>query len=112
MNAPIWTTALPDWETRIVAGESLVPCEPLFKQSAEIALKVFKALKLVDVIGKPEIGQVTRQWVYDFVAAHDGFGHQFWIIDNEADMARITELFAAMPSLYIADGHHRSAAAA
>ena len=50
--------------------------------------------------------------VYDFVAAHDGFGHQFWIIDNEADMARITELFAAMPSLYIADGHHRSAAAA
>ena len=69
MNAPIWTTALPDWETRIVAGESLVPCEPLFKQSAEIALKVFKALKLVDVIGKPEIGQVTRQWVYDFVAA-------------------------------------------
>lgn len=69
MNAPIWTTALPDWESRIVAGESLVPCEPLFKQSAEIALKVFKALKLVDVIGKPEIGQVTRQWVYDFVAA-------------------------------------------
>lgn len=69
MNAPIWTTALPDWEERIVAGESLVPCEPLFKQSAEIALKVFKALKLVDVIGKPEIGQVTRQWVYDFVAA-------------------------------------------
>lgn len=69
MNAPIWTTALPDWEERIVAGESLVPCEPLFKQSAEIALKVFKALKLVDVIGKPEIVQVTRQWVYDFVAA-------------------------------------------
>lgn len=50
--------------------------------------------------------------VYDFVAPDDGFGHHFWIIDDEQDMARITELFAAMPALYIADGHHRSAAAA
>lgn len=50
--------------------------------------------------------------VYDFVAPLDNFGHHFWIIDNEQDIARITELFAAMPALYIADGHHRSAAAA
>ncbi len=49
--------------------------------------------------------------VYDFVAP-DGFGHHFWIIDNDSDISRITELFAAMPALYIADGHHRSAAAA
>lgn len=49
---------------------------------------------------------------YNFVAELDGFGHTFWIIDNEGDMARITELFNGMPSLYIADGHHRSAAAA
>ena len=49
---------------------------------------------------------------YDFVAALDGFGHTFWIIDEEEDIQRITELFAQMPSLYIADGHHRSAAAA
>jgi uncharacterized protein (DUF1015 family) len=49
--------------------------------------------------------------VYDFVAP-DGFGHHFWLIPEEADIRRITELFAAMPSLYIADGHHRSAAAA
>ena len=49
---------------------------------------------------------------YDFVAELDGFGHTFWIIDEENDIARITELFEAMPSLYIADGHHRSAAAA
>lgn len=49
---------------------------------------------------------------YDFVAKNDGFGHTFWIIDDDADIARITELFAGMPSLYIADGHHRSAAAA
>ena len=50
--------------------------------------------------------------VYSFIAPLDGFGHEFWIIDNEADIRRITELFAAMPALYIADGHHRSAAAA
>ena len=50
--------------------------------------------------------------VYDFVAEHDGFGHQFWIINDKDDIARITELFAQMPALYIADGHHRSAAAA
>ena len=50
--------------------------------------------------------------VYDFIAPGDGFGHQFWIIDNIATIARITKLFAEIPSLYIADGHHRSAAAA
>jgi len=49
---------------------------------------------------------------YEFIAPGDGFGHQFWIIDNAEIIARITELFAAIPSLYIADGHHRSAAAA
>lgn len=49
---------------------------------------------------------------YDFTAALDGFGHTFWIIDDESDIRHLTELFAAMPVMYIADGHHRSAAAA
>lgn len=49
---------------------------------------------------------------YDFIAPGDGFGHSFWIIDGEEDIAAITKAFAAMPALYIADGHHRSAAAA
>ena len=49
---------------------------------------------------------------YDFVAPVDGFRHQFWIISDDADIATVTEEFAKMPSLYIADGHHRSAAAA
>ncbi len=49
---------------------------------------------------------------YDYVAQGDGFRHQLWVIDNEADMAAITAAFAQMPALYIADGHHRSAAAA
>ncbi len=50
--------------------------------------------------------------VYDFIAPGDGFGHTFWIIDDASDIATVTKEFAAMPALYIADGHHRSAAAA
>ncbi|MCD7976310.1 MAG: DUF1015 domain-containing protein [Tannerellaceae bacterium] len=64
-----------------------------------------------------ELDAIVRKYTvktpeYNFVAEPDGFGHTFWIIDNEEDMDRITELFAAIPALYIADGHHRSAAAA
>ena len=49
---------------------------------------------------------------YDFVAPVDGFRHQFWVISDPLDIQTITTEFAKMPSLYIADGHHRSAAAA
>ena len=52
--------------------------------------------------GKPE---------YDFTAP-DGFGHHFWVIDDEALINKVTEAFAKIPYLYIADGHHRTAAAA
>jgi uncharacterized protein (DUF1015 family) len=48
---------------------------------------------------------------YDFVSV-DGVGHHFWLITREEDIHRITSLFADMPAMYIADGHHRSAAAA
>lgn len=48
---------------------------------------------------------------YDFIAP-DGFGHKFWVVDNPAHIETITEEFAKMPATYIADGHHRSAAAA
>lgn len=48
---------------------------------------------------------------YDFVSS-DGIGHHFWVVNDRGDVAKITELFAAIPCLYIADGHHRSAAAA
>ncbi len=58
------------------------------------------------------VAQITRRDPeYDFVTA-DGFGHHFWVIDDEATIERITQLFATMPAMYIADGHHRSAAAA
>ena len=49
---------------------------------------------------------------YDFVAAPEGFRHTFWVIEDKATMDRITEIFAEIPAMYIADGHHRSAAAA
>ncbi len=49
---------------------------------------------------------------YDFIAPGDGFGHTFWVIDQAEDIEAITKAFEAMPALYIADGHHRSAAAA
>ena len=55
---------------------------------------------------------IKKEPVYDFIAPGDGFGHHFWVIDDEKQIARITAIFEEIPSLYIADGHHRSAAAA
>ncbi|MDD6210689.1 MAG: DUF1015 domain-containing protein [Bacteroidales bacterium] len=74
--------------------------EPVFFAYPEN--KELSAIVSAVVKNKPE---------YDFVAP-DGFGHHFWTIDNDVTIARITELFAQIPYLYIADGHHRTAAAA
>ncbi|TAI67587.1 terminase large subunit [Bradyrhizobium sp. Leo170] len=74
-----WSTACIDWQRRIIAGESLVPFEPLFPDEAYAALEVFKSLKIVDAtpIFDPEIdgmrpptfGEAGEQWVFDFVLA-------------------------------------------
>lgn len=48
---------------------------------------------------------------YDFVA-EDGFGHHFWIIDQDSVIEEITNIFSTVPAFYVADGHHRTAAAA
>lgn len=64
-----WSTALPDWETRIVSRQSLVPIKPLFPAEAEAALAVFKSLRIVDVAGRPTFGEACDQWVFDFVGA-------------------------------------------
>lgn len=64
-----------------------------------------------------EMNELVANWVknhapeYDFTAP-DGFGHTFWKIDDDATNARITEIFANVPAFYVADGHHRTAAAA
>ena len=81
------------------------------RQSANIEPVFFSypANKDMDAIvaevvkGKPE---------YDFIADGDGFGHKFWKITDKAAIDRITEIFKGIPALYIADGHHRTAAAA
>jgi phage terminase large subunit-like protein len=65
---PTWSTAVPDWQDRIVKGESLIPFPPLFHDEAEAALKIFRTLKLVDVAGGPAIGDVGRAWLMDFAA--------------------------------------------
>ena len=55
---------------------------------------------------------IKQEPEYDFVADLDGFRHTFWVINDKQTISRITEIFAQIPYLYIADGHHRSAAAA
>lgn len=66
---PEWTTACPDWDSRIVAGESLIPFKPLFPAEAEAGLAIFRKLRLVDVAGQPTMGEASPAWVLDFVAA-------------------------------------------
>lgn len=85
-----WTTACPDWARRIVARESLIPLAPLFPEEAEAALEVFRSLRIADVPGRPRIGEVTRDWVLDFVAAIFG-GH-----DPETGRQMIREALLAV----------------
>lgn len=85
--SPIWTTACPDWEKKILAKESLIACKPLFPEEAEMALKVFKKLTLVDVAGKPKVGEVTGEWVFEFVATI------FGAYDYEKNERLINEFF-------------------
>ena len=82
-----WSTALPDWEKRIVAGESLMPCKPLNQDVADIALKIFDSLILVDMIGRPAAGDVTREWAREFIAAI------FGAYNTESKERLITEFF-------------------
>lgn len=66
---------------------------------------------------KHEIDKIVAEWVakhpaiYDFTA-NDGFGHHFWVIDDKATIDNLIALFAKLPATYVADGHHRTAAAA
>lgn len=73
---------------------------------------VFLAFRHNDVLAELIKKYAAQEPVYHFKAPIDGFIHQFWVIDNKGDQDAITEEFEKMDSLYIADGHHRSAAAA
>ena len=73
---------------------------------------VFLAYPDDDVLDAVVARYTLQEPEYDFIAPVDGFRHQFWIIDKEEDISAVAERFALMPHLYIADGHHRTAAAA
>lgn len=73
---------------------------------------VFFAYPDNDVLNELIARYVATEPAYDFIAPIDGFGHKLWVISDEKDIDTVTNQFAEMPALYIADGHHRSAAAA
>ena len=72
---------------------------------------VFYAYPENDEINKIVDKVIEQEAEYDFVS-EDGVGHHFWLVSEKSDIERITEIFATFPAMYIADGHHRSAAAA
>ena len=92
-----WTTACPDWQQRLVNRQTLIPQGPIFPEQAELGLRVFKELVLVDVPGQPKIGAVTRQWVYDFV------GSIFGAYDAQTGMRMIQEFFNSKKPHQIGD---------
>ncbi|WP_373329960.1 terminase large subunit [Cronobacter turicensis] len=63
-----WSTACTDWESRLVAGESIIP-PPIFPGQAEQALGIFRELRVSDLPGKPTFGECSEEWVFDFVKA-------------------------------------------
>lgn len=73
---------------------------------------VFFAYKDNEVIDSLVARYAASTPEYDFVAPIDGFRHQLWLVKDKQDIDTITETFARIPYMYIADGHHRSAAAA
>jgi len=88
---PIWKTSCPEWEEKIVKGQSLIPCKPLFPEEAEMALEVFKSLIVTDVLGQPTMGEITRPWVFEFVAAI------FGAFSEDEQRRLIAEFFLLIP---------------
>lgn len=61
-----WSTACLDWESRLIAGESVIP-PPIFPDQAQQALSIFRELRVSDLPGKPTFGECSEEWVFDFV---------------------------------------------
>lgn len=64
-----YSTACPDWAERLKKRQSIIPA-PIFPESAEFALSVFKQLRVGDLPGKPTFGECCEQWVFDLSLIH------------------------------------------
>ena len=87
----MWDTSLPDWEQRVQDLQSLIPELPLFDASADRALKIFKRLRVPDLIGMPTYGEVCDDWVFDLVRAI------FGSYDPDTKRRLIREFFLLIP---------------
>lgn len=87
MTTPQWSTACPDWIDRIKAKDSLITFPPLFPDYAAQAMAVFDALVMVDAPGSPSFGEVSREWIREFVSAI------FGAYDVETGCRLIVEFF-------------------
>jgi len=86
-----WSTAVPDWENRIRAGQSLLPDLPLYADAGDRAVAIFKRLRAPDIIGTPRLGDIAEPWVIDFVRAI------FGCYDPETKRRMIQEFFLMVP---------------
>lgn len=82
-----WSTACPDWEQRIVAGEPLITFPPLFPGEANDALEVFLDLRVRDILNSPPMREVCQPWLKQFVSAI------FGAYDAESGKRHIQEFF-------------------
>lgn len=82
-----WSTACPDWQSRILDRRPLITFDPLFPSEAAAALEVFKALRIVDAPGSPTMGEACDDWIFQFVAA------VFGAYDADSGRRLITEFF-------------------
>lgn len=87
----VWDTSCPDWESKLLDGESLVPELPLFRAQADRALRVFKRLRLPDVIGTPTMAEACGEWFFPIVSA------LFGSYDNNTNIRRLQEFFLLIP---------------
>jgi phage terminase large subunit-like protein len=87
----MWRTALPDWEKRILARQSLVPALPLYEAEAARALRIFKRLRLPDVADTPTLGEAGDDWIFDIVAAI------FGAYDRKTRRRMVQEFFLLVP---------------
>lgn len=86
-----WGTACPDWTDRLMEGRSLVPDLPLFKAETARALRIFKRLRIPDVVGQPTMAEACGEWFFPIVAA------MFGSYDPVANRRMVQEFFLLIP---------------